>query len=206
MAPQYDQAYEELKREDFLNKIKSLVPFIVSCVFLILLATGLYTWHDARYEKQLYAAEKEFDALRADKEKRSPQAINALKKLSGMRFITNITFSPETVLGDAVVDPYKSYVSLSVRDFLSVNRSLWELASPSKNKNTKAIEQFNGLISVWHPFAASYEAFAKVINHYPKKAFHDFSFLSKTGKMESKDTVFLKLASLCKIGLYDDTL
>ena len=54
MPEKYDQAYEELKREDFLNKIKSLVPLILFGVFMILLVTGLYTWHDARSEKQLY--------------------------------------------------------------------------------------------------------------------------------------------------------
>jgi len=213
MPEKYDPAYEELKREDFLNKIKRSVPMILFVVFIILLGTGLYTWHDARSEKKLYQTEKAFEKIWEHKKKGqtpSRKDLTALMKMPGMDFVKHMTFAPLMLAYEWERWPHNT--SRSIMAFLEINDALKILgASEPKmlplamEKMKERIQKFNGPISVWHPFATSYWACHMVKNKEPlQNAFNAFSFLSRAGKIDGNNTLFSKLSSLCEIGLHKD--
>ena len=163
MPEKYDPAYEELKREDFLNKIKRSVPMILFVVFIILLGTGLYTWHDARSEKKLYQTEKAFEKIWENKKKGqtpSRKDLTALMKMPGMDFVKNMTFATGKLAYEWAIRPHNA--SRSIMTFLDMNYALESLGRPepkmfplalaieameAMEKMKKRIQNFNGPIS-----------------------------------------------------------
>jgi hypothetical protein len=61
-----DDIQEELRREDFLKKLRQSLPYLGGACLLILAGLGLYGWNSQRKEAQLVADEAAYDAAVAD--------------------------------------------------------------------------------------------------------------------------------------------
>lgn len=57
MTKLIDEIQEEIKREDFFNKLRKYLPLLVAAAISVVSAAGIYTWWRHSYENQLFLDE-----------------------------------------------------------------------------------------------------------------------------------------------------
>lgn len=87
-----DVIYEEIKREDFFNKIRAALPYIIGGVCIILGATAWHSWREYKHEKNLISQEALYEEgvllyKKGQKEKALGIMNNLIKNSRAFRFL-----------------------------------------------------------------------------------------------------------------------
>jgi hypothetical protein len=96
-TPSFDAALEEMKEEDFLMRLKRLLPLMVLGASVVLVGAGVYTVLESRRESSLYKAEKIYaQALKAAEEgqwKEAEAKFSEIKDQPQMAFLVALHLS-----------------------------------------------------------------------------------------------------------------
>ena len=87
-----DVIYEEIKREDFFNKIRAALPYIVGGACIILSITAWHSWREHKHEKNLITQEALYEEgillhKKGEKEKALTIMNNLIKNSTAFRFL-----------------------------------------------------------------------------------------------------------------------
>ena len=139
MVKMVDDISEELRREDFFNKVKKALPFAGSLCVLVLIGSAFYAWRTHAQEKQLERDEQTYQQALLHIEKsefdRAQSLLDALRSSRGMQFLARmekakiekrdfvLTGSKKALskIGEIDRELEKDYSSLALQNFLTMS-------------------------------------------------------------------------------------
>jgi hypothetical protein len=178
MVKVVDEISQELKREDFFNKVRQALPFVGGACILVLLGSAVYAWRAHAKEKQLERDERTYAQALVHIEKnefgQAHSLLDTLCSSRGMGFLARmekariekkdflLTGSKKALSSIDTLYRHleKEYISLSLEGFLTLSQaflSSWE--NPTLDKK---ILSFLSQNTPWYPLALSW----KTLNTY----------------------------------------
>jgi hypothetical protein len=173
-----DEISQELKREDFFNKVRQALPFIGGACILVLLGSAFYAWRAHAKEKQLERDERTYEQALVHIEKNefdqaqplldtlcSSRGMGVLARMDKARIEKKdflLTGSKKALSTIDILYRHleKEYISLSLQGFLTLSQAF---LSSSKNPDLeKKISAFLSQNNPWYPLALSW----KTLNTY----------------------------------------